>query len=418
MIAGNISRLKSTYPRQFWLMFLGMLISTIGASMIWPFLMIYVSSRLELPMTAVASLLTINSAVILASSFLAGPLIDRYGRKWMMVASLALNGGYFLLLGQAHSYLAFAGLMVWGGLVNPVYRVGADAMMADLVPPEKRVDAYSLLRLSNNAGIAIGPAIGGFIASSSYNLAFFIAAAGMLIYSLLLLVFARETLPTTQGEVEQRLPKEKWGGYLVILRDRSFIKVVLFFTMVTVCAATMWVLMPVYAKQNFGVQERQYGFIPTTNAIMVVALQVLTTQITKRHAPLLVMAVGAAFYTLATGSVSLATGFWGFWIAMVIMSIGELVIVPTSSTYVANQAPPDKRGRYMSIYGLSWGLATGIGSLLGGFLNDTFGPKAIWYGAFAIGSIAVIGYLAMYAAHKRTPIAQPTQIQASPDPDL
>lgn len=408
MIAAPLSRLKSTYPRQFWLMFWGMLISTIGASMIWPFLMIYVSSRLALPLTAVASLLTINSAVILVTSFLAGPLIDRYGRKWMMVASLALNGAYFLMLGQANSYLGFAALMVWGGLVNPVYRVGADAMMADLVPSEKRVDAYSLLRLSNNAGIAIGPAIGGFIAASSYSLAFSIAAAGMLTYSLLLLVFARETLPSRSSDFgAMQPPKEKWGGYLPILRDYSFIKVVLFFTMVTVCASTIWVLMPLYAKQNYGVPEQQYGFIPTTNAIMVVTLQILVTQITKRHAPLMVMALGAIFYTVAAGSVSLATGFWGFWIVIVIMSIGELVIVPTSSTYVANQAPPDKRGRYMSIYGLSWGLATGIGSLLGGVLNDALGPKAIWYGAFIIGSFAVAGYLIMHARSKQQPLTQP-----------
>ena len=45
-----IARLQTTYHSyhpQFWLMFLGMLISTIGASMIWPFLMIYVSENLD-----------------------------------------------------------------------------------------------------------------------------------------------------------------------------------------------------------------------------------------------------------------------------------------------------------------------------------------------------------------------------------
>jgi MFS family permease len=98
--------------------------------------------------------------------------------------------------------------------------------------------------------------------------------------------------------------------------------------------------------------------------------------------------------------VSFAHGFWGFWIAMVVMTIGELVIVPTSSTYVANLAPTAKRGRYMSIYGLSWGAATGIGSLLGGFLNDFLGPQAIWYGAGLIGTIATILFLSYFLHHK------------------
>jgi hypothetical protein len=65
-----ISRLQSTlqkYPRQFWVMFVGMLISTIGSSMIWPFLLVYVSERLDAPLTAIASLLTLNSAMGLLS---------------------------------------------------------------------------------------------------------------------------------------------------------------------------------------------------------------------------------------------------------------------------------------------------------------------------------------------------------------
>jgi MFS family permease len=70
---------------------------------------------------------------------------------------------------------------------------------------------------------------------------------------------------------------------------------------------------------------------------------------------------------------------------MVIISIGELIIVPTSSTYVANLAPADMRGRYMSIYGLTWSLSIGIGPLLGGFLSDRFGPPATWYGGLLIG---------------------------------
>ena len=105
------------------------------------------------------------------------------------------------------------------------------------------------------------------------------------------------------------------------------------------------------------------------------------------------LAVGSFFYAVGAGSVALATGFWGFWISMVIMTTGELVLVPTSSTYAANLAPPDKRGRYMSVYGLTWGIASGIGPLLGGILNDTLGPKTIWYGGLTFGLAAMLAFL-------------------------
>jgi MFS family permease len=46
------------------------------------------------------------------------------------------------------------------------------------------------------------------------------------------------------------------------------------------------------------------------------------------------------------------------------------------------------RGRYMSIYSLSQGTASGIGPVYGGFLNDNLGPRFIWLGAFLSGMIS------------------------------
>ncbi len=189
------------YPRQFWLMFFGMLVSTIGASMIWPFLMVYVSGKLNQPLTLAATLLTFNSGVGLIMNFIAGPLTDRIGRKWILVLALMGNAVVFLLQNQAATFAAFAVALSLGGAFNPMYRVASDAMMADLIPQEKRAEAYSLIRMSNNLGVAIGPTIGGFVASHSYSTVFYIAAFGMFAYSLLLAFGARETLPRT-GEIK------------------------------------------------------------------------------------------------------------------------------------------------------------------------------------------------------------------------
>ncbi len=385
------------YPRQFWLMFVGMLISTIGSSMIWPFWLVYISDKLDTPLTVAASLFTLNSFLGLAASFIGGPIIDRLGRKWIMIASLMINGLAYIFLGNASTFIQFAILLGITGSVNPLYRVGADAMMADIVPPEKRIDAYALFRLSNNLGIAIGPAIGGFIAASSFTLAFYLAAFGMITYSLLLFLFARETLPskTVMDRDENKFKKatkEKLGGYLPIFKDYPYVSFIFSFTLVSMCASLIWVLLPVHATENYSVPMQMYGFIPTTNAIMVVTLQLFITRITKRYPTLSVVTVGAFFYMAAVGMVSFMNGFWGFWVCMVIMTIGELVIVPTSSTYVANRAPVDKRGRYMSLYALTWGVASGIAPILGGYLNDTFGPTAIWIGGACIGMLSVIAF--------------------------
>src|SRR4030042_1077313 len=121
----QLNRTFRSYPLQFWLLFLGLLISTI------------------------------------------------------------VNGLAYLIQSQANSLPVFAIAMAISGAFNPLYRVGADAMMADLIPSERRADAYSLLRTSNNLGVAMGPAIGGALVATSYTTAFYIAAGGMILYSLL-----------------------------------------------------------------------------------------------------------------------------------------------------------------------------------------------------------------------------------------
>lgn len=395
----RIKRNLQQYPQQFWLIAFGMLFGTIGTSMIWPFLMIYVSEKLNVGLAVVASLVTINAITNLVFSFVAGPVTDKLGRKWVMVISLAGNGLCYLFLSFATSLSAFAILMALRGVFNPLYQVGTDAMVADIIQPEKRAEGYSVLRMSNNLGVAIGPAIGGFVTSASYSVAFYLAAAGLLIYSLLLIFKAKETLIKDHSITAI---KERFGGYGQVLKDKPFIQFNAIYALTFITAAMVWVLMAVYLKQNFGINEKNYGFIPTTNAIMVVTLQILITRQTKKHNALPMMAFGAAFYAAAAFMIAFGRGFWFFWLAMVVMTFGELIMVPTATTFSANLAPAAKRGRYMSVHGMTNGISSGIGPLLGGALNDSISPQAPWLAGGFISTVSVAFYALLYRNQKHS----------------
>jgi len=394
----KLKALYNEYPRQYWLMITGIVISTAGGSMIWPFLLIYASGKLHLPLSTVATLIAINAGTGLFASFLAGTLADKVGRKGVMVFSLALNGIAYFFLMSAETYPQFVVLMILIGLSNPLYQVGADAMLADMIPSEKRTEAYAINRIANNAAFGIGPAVGGFLASRSYNLAFYGAASGFVIYSLLLFFLARETLDKTLSVTKANSladPAQSAEGYARVIRDKGYMAFVSLMAVGLIAPTMMWILMPVYAKTNFNIPEAMYGWVPTTNAIMCVFIQFSVTQITRRYRTLPVMAVGMTIYALGVGSVALMTGFWGFWLSMVVLTFGELTIVPTASKYVADTAPADLRGRYMSVYWIGWGLARTLAPLIGGFLNDNIAPQAIWIGGLLIGLISALGLIAL-----------------------
>jgi MFS family permease len=407
----SLKTLYDRYPRQYWLMISGIIISTAGGSMIWPFLVIYAGNKLDMPLSTVAALISINAGTGLISSLIAGTLADKIGRKAVMVFSLAVNGIAYLLLIGAETYLQFAGLMVMIGLSNPLYQVGADAMLADMIPSEQRTEAYAINRIANNAAFALGPAMGGFLATRSYDLAFYGAAIGFTTYSLLLLFQARETLIIKEeADSGTRLTAPVvLQSYTRVFQDQRYLIFVALVSLGLIAPTMLWILMPVYAKTNYGIPESLYGWIPTTNAIMCVFIQYFVTQITRRHNTLPVVGVGILIYAVGAGSVAVMSSFWGFWLSMVILTFGELTLVPTASKYVADIAPADLRGRYMSIHWLGWGLARTLSPIIGGFLNDNISPRAIWIGGLLIGLTSVLGiFLFNYISTTlRTPLAEP-----------
>jgi MFS family permease len=231
--------------------------------------------------------------------------------------------------------------------------------------------------------------VGGFVAGASYRYAFYIAATAHALFALLLLTFVPETVP--RGEVASGAQAAQ--GYKPILSDGAFLGFIGVYTLSGLGYSLMMVLLPVYAYENYGVLERQYGFIMATNAAMVVLFQYVVTRFTGRFQALPVLALGSLFYALGVGSVALGRGFFAFWSSMVVLTIGEMIMIPTSTALTANLAPADMRGRYMGVYALAWGVGVGIGPVLGGFLNDRIAPAAIWYFGLTTGLLGAAGFL-------------------------
>ena len=400
MIAKVLTRARSAlegYPRQFWVLFWGMLVNAAGVTLVWPFMTIFLRERLEVPLTTVTLLMTVNSIAGLAAVSVVGPLVDRFGRKGPMVVGLAAGSALRAVMPFAGTLPVWIGLMALQGALGPLYQVGADAMIADLVPAERRPGAYALLRTISNLGYAIGPAIGGFVATASYTLAFLLAAGATAIYALMILVLAHETIPRKQpagseGRIEGSPNAESRGGYGPVLRDRRFLAFCGLYALTGIAPWSVMMLLPVYAKEQFGVPESQSGFLISTNAAMVVLFQYLVTLRTRRYAPGPVLAVGALLFGLGAGSVALGGGFWPFWVSMVLLTVGELVTLPTGMALAARLAPAEMRGRYMGLFSLSWAIAGGLGPVLGGVLSDRVAPVATWYGGLAAGAMGAVGY--------------------------
>ena len=396
---------KRHFPTQFWLMFAGLVISATGTSMIWPFMTIYSSQKLGLPLTAVTSLLSINALTGLIASIIAGSLVDHFGRKVIMTIGLFGQALAYLLYVPAQEFWMFALLMGFSGLFSPLYRVGTDAMLADMFAPEDRAQAYALVRMGRNIGVALGPVLGGLIVVISYNLGLYVAAIALAVFGLISVLFLRETNPQSNRQQVTNL-HEQLQVFGEALRNGHFNRLLAAYTLMEIANTLIWGFLPVYLKTNFSINEARYSWIPTTNALMVVFIQVFITKLTSRKPATKVLPVGALFYAASMLIIALGNAYWTFWAAMVVMTIGEMIIAPTATVYVTNLAPENQRGRYLGVFGLTWNIAMSIGPLSAGILTDNIGMRVPYFFGMGIGILSMFAFLALDRFAQRS-AAQP-----------
>ena len=86
-----------------------------------------------------------------------------------------------------------------------------------------------------------------------------------------------------------------------------------------------------------------------------------------------------------------------FIVAMVVITIGEMIVSPVETSLVADFAPGNMRGRYMAIFGFVWIIPWAIGPLGAGLIMDHFDPRWMWAVAFGIGIVSMLGYLWLHA---------------------
>lgn len=438
----------ASYPPAFRTIFYGSLVQAAGVSMIWPFMTVYMRENLGVAVATVTLLITMENVIGTASTSISGMVVDKFGRKTAMVVAMTVSGLVLLGMSMVHTLILWAALMAIRGLFDPMFGVSSSATVADLIPDEQRAGAYAQLRIAHNVGVAVGPAVGGLLIAISYTPVFLIGTAVTLGFALLIARVVPETLPrlaknlTSEASDEtvastplaQSVGRGAGGegerkvsfGYGAVLQDRRFVLYCLYFTLTVMTYLMVMTLLPVFMKDEYGIRESYFGIMMTINALMVVTIEFgLTKWVSAKFKLEHILAVGALTYALTAVIIVGSNVFAGFLIAMILMTVGEILMMPNSMTYVANLATEEARGRYMGVYGLTWRVGAAIGPLMGGLLNDHISPHAVWVAAAVFSFAAVVGFfqMARYAigpanAPATTVVETPSPIITSSNPVL
>ncbi len=380
----KIKQLFADIDRNVWIRFIGETINGISFMMIMPFFALYLKDKVD-SVFLVGVVMAISPITAMAGSMFGGRLADKYGRKPMMIISNFGNGIVMVGFVFFDSFIAYMFLSAFLGLFNSLFSPAASAMVADVTPEDKRTEAYGLLRMGHNIGAAIGPVLGASIIILSKSLIFMIAAASLLLYSLVILIFIRETLPKRENELDTVKHENKLSSLSIVFKDKLLLIFIMTGIIVSMGFSQVEGMLPIHFDNELPFltdAQNPFPYLLTLNGLLVVLFQFpIAKWVSKKP-------IGKVMFY---GTVSLGMGLillgWlplvfskqgaEYWqimsillIVFTIFTLGEMLISPVQMTFVANIAPEKLRGTYMGVASLQWIIGGALGPLLGGFLLE------------------------------------------------
>lgn len=398
-----LNRIKQGYnefPGTFKVLTLVTFIDSLGKFFLFPFFALYITAKFSVGMIVVGIFMGILSGGNLIGGFVGGALADRFGRRFIILFGLIGSGIGSLFIGLSNSLLL---LLIFAGTFGILNNLGAparQAMVADLLPTKKQPKGYGTLRISVNLSATIGPIIGGLLATQSYMLLFISDALSSLITAVIVFLVIPETKPGNIEELGEESIFNTIGGYKSVLKDGLFVAFCIISLLISLVYIQLNSTLSVFLRDVHGFPEQYFGYILSTNALMVVLFQFWIANKVSKYDPMKTMAFGALWFMVGFTMYGFVSEFYMFFVAMAIITVGEMITSPVSQTSVAHFAPKDKRGRYMAFHGFTYALPSTFGIILAGFVIEYIGPNWVWYFAGIISLVASVGFWYLRKAAK------------------
>ncbi|HID93520.1 MAG TPA: MFS transporter [bacterium (Candidatus Stahlbacteria)] len=383
------------YDRRVWMLFISRLTMALGFSIALPFFSIYLHLELGVSMAVVGMIMMVAALTGAITMVIGGELSDRIGRKPLMCSSLFIRAIIFLLIAYfiktKADFRIISALYILTRMLGSLFMPANDAMLADIVKPKRRVEAYGIMRIGANAGWALGPAIGGALAEISYAYLFILSSITSVIAGLLVLIFIKESLAV------KKMGNFALKNILTIRRDVKLLAFCFVSLLIFIVMGQLIVTLSVFTVEHIGISKIQLGYLFTLNGLIVVFFQYPTTLLIRGINTMKILIYSSLIYALGYFLVGFASSFVFLVICIIIVTLGEIIFSPSSTALVANISPEESTGRYMGLFGLSRTLGWSLGPFIGGLLLDRFMQQGIilWGIIALIGIAAVVGYLVL-----------------------
>jgi MFS family permease len=393
----QLGRVYRGLPSYIYVIFFARIVNAL-VSFVGPFMTLLLTVKLGYTPEQSGFFVMLSATAGVPGMMLGGKLADRVGRKRVFAVATIL--GALTLIPCA---ITLNSMLPW---LLVAYRffmaVGGPAhlaMVTDLTNADNRKASFSLLYLGNNLGFAVGPVVAGFLFRNYISWAFWGDALTTLLSVVLVLMVVPETLPNqTVGEKPDdgsllAGERAEEGGVFRALWKRPALMA---------GAGLMLAYSFVYSQHVFTLPlqlnalygeaagARLYGFIMSTNGIVVVIFTSMVTAWMLKVRPTVSMGLGGMLYAVGFGMIYLLHTPLTFILSAIVWSIGEVFISTNSGVFIANNSPVSHRGRFSAVIDTLSGAGFALSPFIVGKWLKVAPMSSVWIMSFFLGAVASV----------------------------
>jgi len=392
------------YPDQFWVLVGGIFIFVAAAGLAFPYEGIYLHRVLGVSMTWVGILFGLVPLAMMPFQIWGGGLTDRFGRRAMLIVSTLSGVAWFVGFAFAREIWQVALLVAVESAIGwPLFQTASNAMVADLLPPERRSEAFSITRVAMNLGVVVGPSAAGIALGLgvSFRQLFLSAAAGCLLMVAAVVLRVRESRPASASATGRPVDETGRRGYGIVLADRRFLLFAAVALLPVFCIGNFGSIYSVYITDYLGIPFGTWGWLLALNAFIVAVVQYPLVRGLKWRNRMVLLAASSALLGIGIGGSAFAGALWSLVVLVVVTSVGETLLSPVASAEVSDFAPEAVRGRYMGVWTVVWNGGAALGPAFGGWAMDAIGGREAFMVLLAVGLTGALLFLLLAPSWRR-----------------
>jgi predicted MFS family arabinose efflux permease len=406
---GGIRARLGRYPPPVPLLVVGQALLATGSGVVFPFLSLFATTVFGVDVATAGVVASVYFLAGIPAAPLAGVTADRVGRRPVLVAAVLGFAASMAAIALAPTLTVLAAAAAGAGFAVACIHPVNSAVVADVVATERRGQAYGVLYQALGLGWFLGPLVAApFLAAGGYRLAFGVVAVAVALAGCLYAVRLPETRPPSRrpdgpGEVRPA-PAAAGRGWW---RDPRLLTYAGLHLLTFGAYLELFIIFPVDANERLGLEPGTWAVVIALNGLLILAGQGVVSRAVRGFNRPTAVAGGVLLWAIGFAVLALQIPLPVLVAAMVVLTVGEMVVIPLQPAVVADLAPPEARARYQGVLSFGGAIGNAVAPLVAGTAVAAIGGA--WWTVMAVG---LVGLAAAYVAFGR--VVRPGERRSAP----